>query len=97
MKVKIKVMSMIRNVHIKVLDDKLWVNDELKNIDVECFLRRLFCIVATWKNTLIDLSIVDGESYEVFIDDGQNNAKYVGKSRYPKNYNEFIKLIDEVM
>ena len=97
MKVKIKVMSMTRKDTIIVENNNMFVNGIEKEADIEKFLRRLFCIVASWESELINLAVLDGESYEINIDDGINVAKYIGKNKYPKNYGEFINLINEVI
>lgn len=95
--VEVKVMSRERNTLIEVVGEQLLVNGKKKDVDTESFLRRLFCIVASWEQSMVNLSVLDGESYSVKIDDGQNKVQYVGKNKFPSNYSKFVSLINEVL
>lgn len=95
--VEVKVMSRERKALIEVVGEQLLVNGKKKDVDTENFLRRLFGIVASWEKSMVNLSILDGESYSVKIDDGENKVQYIGKNKFPSNYGKFVSLINEVL
>ena len=97
MKIEIELISMYKNTKIDVIDDVFFVNGTKKDVDIERFMRRLFCITATWKENMVDNGILDGESYKVKIYDSDKKATYFGKNNFPANYGEFVRLISEVI
>lgn len=94
--VEITVNNMYERLKIVVCEDKLFVNGKQKQVDCENFLRRLFCIITPWEKKLVNLSVLDGESYSVKITEGDNATEYLGRNKFPKNYREFKELINEV-
>lgn len=96
MRVEIAVNSMYERLKVVVYDDKMFINGQQKQVDCENFLRRLFCIITPWEKQLVNYGVLDGESYSVKITEGDDITEYIGKNKFPKNYREFVKLINEV-
>ena len=60
------------------------------------FSNRLLGIISSWEKNMINPFIIDGESYEIIIQDEPEKLKYVGKNYFPSNYYKFKNLISEI-
>jgi len=89
---------MTESLTIKIDDEKsiFLVNEEKKEVDIEKFIMRLQIIVASWELIMVNHSILDGIWYEIDIKAGNKVRKYIGKNKFPSNYDKFIELINEV-
>ena len=97
MKIGILVRSITGYYKITLENNKFIVNGKEKNnIDIEDFTRRLFVIVASWDEEMINDSILDAESYSVVIHKDDKKFSFEGRGKYPENYNKFIELVMEV-
>ena len=97
MKVKIELMTMTKATKILINGNDFFVNGRRIDAEVEKFLNRLFIIIASWKNRMVNISALDADTYSVFVEDGNLKQEFFGKGEYPRNYREFIKLLDEVV
>lgn len=100
MNILININSYKNNYEIQV-DGKekiIWVNSKSVKVDVDKFISRLEKIISSWENRYISYSpVTDSENYEIIITKGNDVYTYQGINKFPPNYNEFIKLIKEII
>lgn len=85
-------------------ENTLSYNGFSTTIDTELllkYLEYLFNIIASWKNEYTDITIIDGDNWQLSIVYINGNKKeYYGKASFPTNFESFErlnkKLIDEV-
>lgn len=82
------------NLDYKTASAKL--NEKPFEMDVRPFMEKVLKIVADWPENLADNSILDGLAYHVYVQKDAQIKKYQGKNKFPSNFFEFIKLLDEV-
>lgn len=97
MKVKITVRNMYEYIDIRFDTDtgRFLVNGiESKHDPKEC-LSKLQLIVASWRLSMIDDTVIDGEEYSVTMVMGDKVREYIGRNSFPMNYPEFKKFIKD--
>lgn len=77
-------------------NNTIMLNDEVVKFDVNYFISEIQDIVKSWKPKMINYAVLDGAWYSVEINDGINERVFKGKNRYPRNYDRFKKLIEQV-
>lgn len=81
---------------LTINDKEIIYNDISMKINEEMYLnylKDLFLIINDWNNEYINLSIIDGGSWNLvikFVDNSER--KYVGRSDRPNNFEEFENL-----
>ena len=73
------------------------VNGTKKNVDVSKFIKEIIGLTLSWTPVMKKDNVIDAESYTVLITNGKTEKTYVGKNAFPLNYNEFKKLISEII
>lgn len=71
-------------------------NNKLVQFDTNIFKNRLFDIISTWQENIWIDGAIDTESYKIKITDKQHNQVFMGNASLPHNYNDLIKLLEEV-
>lgn len=99
MKIGVRIKSIRRAVSIYLDDeDKVFtINGINCKMDKEEFKNRLLDIVLFWDEKMIAKGVIDGEEYSVKIKKENNVIEFKGYGKYPENYKDFIKLIEEVI
>lgn len=54
-------------------------------------------IIFGWKEEYIGSRMVDGEKYHIVVDVNHKKKKYKIQNKFPSNWDEFLKLQDEIM
>ena len=95
--VNIKLQTLTDNFEIKIDDkNRFFVNGTQQNINSETFMFHLNNIVEDWQPKYENNSMIDGLSYSVVIDKGQDKFSSTGRNKFPKNFSSFLRLIEEV-
>lgn len=100
MKVLVKLMdfSGVKNIYADEKTGEFSINSMLVNYDAEKFVSRVCSITLGWKNEYINNSVLDGVEYRIkLVSDNGKERVIVGKNKYPSNYDEFAKVIGEVL
>ena len=86
--------SLIISVNIE--ESTIENNDILRTIDNELILKyldSLYRIIDDWQKEYINTTIIDGDNWKLSIVYTNGNKKeYFGKSSYPKNFEAFERL-----
>ena len=72
------------------------LNDNIISFDANEFINKLQDIVKSWEPQMVNPRILDGSWYSVKIQDGISEKIFVGRNKFPANYNSFLELIDGV-
>jgi len=56
------------------------------------FIKELSSIISKWKNSYVNYAVLDGIKWE--IKSKKNNFEYSGSNKFPDNYEEAIKIIN---
>ena len=95
--VHIKLQTLTDNFEIKIDDkDRFFVNGIQQKINIETFMFHLKYIVEDWEPKYENNNLLDGLSYSVVIDKGQDKFSSKGINKFPKNFSSFLQLIEEV-
>ena len=95
--VNIKLQTLTDSFEIKIDEqDRFFVNGMQQKINTETFMFHLNYIVKDWEPKYENNSILDGLSYSVVIDKGQDKFSSKGINKFPKNFSSFLQLIEEV-
>ena len=70
------------------------LNDNVVDFDAQKFIAEINDIVLSWKPKMINDRVLDGSWYSVKIQDGISKKVFIGRNKYPANYNRFLELID---
>lgn len=65
-----------------------------KNVEFE--IKKFINIFSSWNEDYSNPLIFDQENFSVMVCDGTKSKTINGFGNYPKNYNEFKKLIEEI-
>lgn len=74
----------------------IYINGSYKEIKEEA-IQNILRFFLTWEETNVSPSIIDGEEYLVEIVSSNNKNKYYGKGKFPKNYWNFKKYLEELI
>ncbi len=98
MKVEIGLRNLKKAINLKAdYEDALAeLNGKAVVFDVKNFVSKLLAIVCSWESEMINSQILDGCSYFVKVDNGNENFEFVGANKYPDNFNDFVALLEEV-
>ena len=98
MQIIIRIFTIMEITEIKVDTEKniIIYNDVNVNYPIDKFTSKLLAIVSSWEEKMINHSVFDGESYEVKIKQNNIVTSYIGKNKFPENYELFKDLISEV-
>lgn len=99
MKIKIIIKSNFekKKIEIDTKTNQCLVNNVPKSINTYEFAKKLCIITLPWKQEYYNPTVIDGESFLIEIVEDSVCKKYVGFNDYPANYNQFLKLITEVI
>ena len=85
--------------HVKVEADldknELIVNNIKTKIDANNFAKKILSIVANWQENYYG-NLLDSDSYQITIQEGNLQKFYHGQGNYPLNYGDFKRLIGEI-
>ena len=98
MKIQISVSAndFVYNLDVDTRSNFFVCNGQHKKADPLQFKEKLFDIIFCWDKNMVVPGITDAQEYKVSINDLNERATFVGKGRYPNNYNQFIELLKEV-
>lgn len=91
----IKIVVNKRELMISVNNKKIICGNKIKEIDEEK-IDELIRILRSWKKEINNTNVVDGDEYVVRIISGDLVDEYNDKLKYPDNYHEFKKWLDDV-
>ena len=91
----IKIVVNERELMISVNNKKMISGNKIKEIDEEK-IDELIRILRSWKKEINNTNVVDGDEYVVRIISGDLVDEYNDKLKYPDNYHEFKKWLDDV-
>ena len=95
--VHIKLQTLTDSFEIDIDEkDRFFVNGTQQNINVETFMFHLNHVTNGWESKYENNDIMDGLSYSVVVDKGQEKFSSEGKNKFPKNFSSFLRLIEEV-
>ncbi len=84
------------NLNLDYSNQTAVLNGEPFKMDVRPFMDKICNIVTDWEEKLINLAILDGLAYHIFIQKDGKIKKYEGRNKFPPNFNEFLNLLSEV-
>ena len=98
MKIQISVSAndFVYNIDVDTRTKHFVCNGQQKKADPLQFKEKLFDIIFCWDKNMVVPNITDAQEYKVSIHDTNERATFVGKGKYPNNYNQFIMLLREV-
>ena len=91
----IKIVVNERELMISVNNKKMICGNKIKEIDEEK-IDELIRILRSWKKEINNTNVVDGDEYVVRIISGDLVDTYNDRLKYPDNYHEFKKWLDDV-
>ena len=91
----IKIVVNKRELMISVRHHQMICRNKIKEIDEEK-IDELIRILRSWKKEINNTNVVDGDEYVVRIISGDLVDEYNDKLKYPDNYHEFKKWLDDV-
>ena len=91
----IKIVVNERELMISVNNKKMICGNKINEIDEEK-IDELIRILRSWKKEINNTNVVDGDEYVVRIISGDLVDEYNDKLKYPDNYHEFKKWLDDV-
>ena len=95
--IKISTLNKIIDILVDTNKDVCLLGFKKVKINTQLFAFKLVSITSSWKEQMIDNSIIDGEEYSVIIKENNLEKKYTGKNNFPANYRMFKDLIKEVV
>lgn len=95
MQILINIFNLTQIIDIIVDTNKnlFLLGDKKISIDTNNFANNLISIISSWKNEMINDSIIDGEHYSITIKENNVTTKYIGRNSFPPNYSTFKNLI----
>ena len=85
--------------HVKVEADlnknELIVNNIKTKVNANNFAKKILNIVANWQENYYG-NLLDSDSYQITIQEGNLQKCYKGQGKYPLNYGDFKRLIGEI-
>ena len=93
--IKVNNLTLSIELNIDTVKNECICNGKAKNVDTISFLHKLQSIIASWKYSYVNNSVVDGETYSITMTKGDKSRKYIGINSFP--YSEFKSLICEVV
>ena len=84
------------NLNLDYTTSTATLNGKPINLDVRNFMNKICEITSSWEEKMINENILDGLSYFVYIQKDGKIKKYEGQNKFPKNFSQFIILLDEV-
>lgn len=100
MKVLIKIMNLnhVLNIYADNKENEIIINNKPINYDAKKFVDNILIITSNWKNSYYNGRILDGEEFRIkLISDNNEERLIVGKNSFPSNYDDFKKIINEVL
>lgn len=97
MKISI-ILSSMTQFNQLVLDDatqEAKLNGKKIKLDIDKFASKVLSIVSSWEKRMVNEFIMDGQEYKVKIEKEDKTYEYYGKNKYPENFREFSKLLQE--
>lgn len=97
MKILIDLKTFYSHVKVEADIDKnvVMVNNEKVKIDANNFAKRILNIVDNWRENYYG-NLLDSDSYQITIQEGNLQKFYHGQGNYPLNYGDFKRLIGEI-
>lgn len=98
MRISILISTLSKQTLLQVDDNKKLVlyNGEKKNIDYKKLIADICLLTSTWKSEYTKNSYIDGESFEIIIDDNEKKFTYRGKNSFPNDYSSLKEILAEV-
>lgn len=98
MKIQISVSAndFVYNIDINTQSNFFVCNGKTKKIDTLDFKQKLFDIIFCWDKNMVVDNITDCQKYQITVSNNNEHITFVGKGKYPNNYNQFISLLREV-
>ena len=98
MKITIKIYNFNQQTKICIDEKKnlLTFNGIKKNLNIPEITEKICILVSAWQNSYVNTSNIDGENYEIIIDENEKKFIYSGKNSFPHNYLELKKIVEEV-
>ena len=99
MVVEIIIRSYSLNVKLLADEEKsfIFINGKKIKYLPEEFIANLLPVINKWDSVMINNGVVDGGEYFIKIKNDGKERSIIGKNSFPINYNDFVKLINEVM
>ncbi len=97
MKIFIDLKTFYRHVKVEADLDRnvVMINNEKAKIDANNFAKKILNIVANWQENYYG-NLLDSDSYQITIQEGNLQKFYHGQGNYPLNYGDFKRLIGEI-
>ena len=98
MKIQISVSAndFVYNISVDTKSNFFVCNGKTKKTDIHMFKEKLFDIIFCWEQNMVVETITDAQTYKISVQNNNENITFVGKGKYPPNYNQFISLLREV-
>ncbi len=93
--IKLNTLNKRLNLLLDCINSKAIFNGKEIAIDLEGFCSKVLQIVSAWDSNMINRSSYDGLRYSVTIFKEDKKCSYVGKNKYPENFDEFIALLKD--
>ena len=89
----------IRKHEIALIDGKSCYEKVLsKDIEfISTIEDRLSKIMFSWKEEYVGSRMIDGEKYHIVVDVNHKKKKYKIQNKFPSNWEEFLKLKEQIM
>lgn len=97
MKISVKARTLNKSFFVKFCEDeKIFLfNDKQCKMNMDEFKHRLLDIVVYWDRQMVAQRGVFEEEFEVKIDKDGEIFSFYGYGKYPRNYSDFIRLLED--
>ena len=99
MKIKLNISNRIETINLKLdTENKVCqINDVVYDVNVEELAFEIYTCVYNWPKKLKRSNVIDGETYNIIIEQENKIEEFVGINAFPPNYGKFKQYIYNIL